>query len=323
MTDKKFTMDNILIHFEVEILLKIKELLEEKHLYQSLSLDVQKYYTAIKNIEIPKDNTPAIVQEGRGFIPKDEIKRQELLKQFNIKLNSFWKFTTEANTKLCPLSKIEENRNYLKLTLPSIKISCVKCSNKIWPHNSGYSGIDYNLPEINFLEYISQDKTKIIQILFLPYQCQSCKEEPIIFIIRRENEKIKLVGRSHFEEVDVPDFIPKEEKKYYSDAIISFNCGRTLAGLFYLRTLIEQYMRRVLNEHGKISGEDLADKYSKLLDVGFPKKYTSLKVIYEELSVKIHQAKDDEKQFNKSKNDLIKHFDLLRLLPLKKSKEKT
>jgi len=126
------------------------------------------------------------------------------------------------------------------------------------------------------------------------------------------------VGRNHIEDIEIPKYLPKNESKYYRDAVIAYNTGNILAGLFYLRTLIEQYMRRITNNTDKkITGEDLADEYAKLLDDEFPKKFKTLKKIYEELCVPLHGAQDDSEQFEKSNQDILKHFDALRLFPLK------
>ena len=47
-----------------------------------------------------------------------------------------------------------------------------------------------------------------------------------------------------------------------------------------------------------------------------------MKTIYEELSEKLHEAKEDSEQFEKSINDIERHFDQLRLLPLKELQTK-
>ena len=148
-------------------------------------------------------------------------------------------------------------------------------------------------------------------IYVLTYQCQSCLSEPITFLIKYFNNKITICGRSQFEKVKNPKYIPDQEESYYSNAIIAFNAGRTLAALYYLRAFVEHYLRRILNKWTKVTGEDLANEYSKLLPNDFPKRFTSLKKVYEELSVKLHSFDEDKKQFSKSLEDIKKHFRLL------------
>ncbi|MHB8789479.1 MAG: hypothetical protein ACYDBT_06320 [Desulfobulbaceae bacterium] len=157
----------------------------------------------------------------------------------------------------------------------------------------------------------------ICQTFIFPYHCQSCKKEPLVFLVHREGIKLTLTGRNHFETVQIPKTIPKEEAVYVSDAIAAYNTGNILAGLFLLRTSIEQYMRRLLATTGKKRGDELADEYARLLDDEFPKRYPSLKVIYDELSASIHAADSNASQFEKSHKDIEKHFELLKHLPLK------
>jgi len=164
----------------------------------------------------------------------------------------------------------------------------------------------------------TQDR-HIFQTFFFPFQCQNCKGEPLVFMVRRVNLKIILVGRNHFEEAQIPKYLSKPESKFFRDSIVAYNTGNILAGLFYLRTFIEQYMRRVTQKYDvKISGEELGDEYARILADDFPAhRYKSLKKVYEELSVPLHNAEDSTEQYEISKSDIFNHFDQLRLIPLK------
>ena len=50
--------------------------------------------------------------------------------------------------------------------------------------------------------------------------------------------KISLNGRSPMEATNVPDYLPKDQKKYFSDALIAYNSGQILAGIFLLRIFV-------------------------------------------------------------------------------------
>jgi len=137
-------------------------------------------------------------------------------------------------------------------------------------------------------------------------------------MVRREGLKLTLVGRNHFEIPQVPNTLPKEEMNYFGEAVMAFNTGSVLAGLFMLRTTVEQYMRRVLDTREKLTGDDLADRYAQRLADDFPKeRYPSFKTIYDELSACLHAADANEEQFLKSRAGIEKHFALLEHLPLK------
>ncbi len=212
------------------------------------------------------------------------------------------------------------------MVLPqTIIIPCSLCSNDHSPHNPADVGLGHAYPEVDLISApetstpLSLDVINKKQLFILPYQCQSCKGEPLTFLVRRNGGKLQLVGRSHYDTVKVPPSIPKEEAPFYSEAIIARNCNRVLIGLFCLRTLIEQYMRRVLNNHEQIRGEELADLYSGLLPEDFPSTKPSLKPIYKELSAKIHGAEEDEEQFKKSLKEIGDHFALIQQFPLRET----
>jgi hypothetical protein len=52
-----------------------------------------------------------------------------------------------------------------------------------------------------------------------------------------------LSGRAPIEHVLVPNVIPKNAAGFFKDALIAYQSGQTLAALFLLRTLIEQWLK--------------------------------------------------------------------------------
>ena len=312
-----------------EIQCRIKELLEQKHLYQSVRIDVSGAQKIIDNIE----SSPQVAQEKEringaalisvgGAPPSQAVAlfiqkyRKDMMDTMNSMLGAFWTFRTDACTQYPSQVPNAKNEDPTEFVLPTIRVTCIQCDAITPPHNSGFRGQTEEFKSISFFR--EKDGGRIpCQTLLFPYQCQSCKKEPLVFLVHRDGLRLTLAGRSHFEIVPVPKSIPKTEKEYYSDAVVAYNTGNVLAGLFLLRTLIEQYMRRVLGVTGKVSGDDLSDQYAKLLDDEFPQRYPSLKVIYDELSVKLHLAEKSADQFMKSREDIDRHFELLKHFPLK------
>lgn len=331
---------------KTRIEISIKELLEQKHLYQNINInleDIKEEISKVIGIRHP-------VLSDIGRFPKQETlnfnAQQPLVAIVNNIVTSCWRFGYKAPLDIeevigKELDEVVKNDNkVINIPLPDINIVCRKCKNEPLPHNPGYKGqqkflanADYepnNLKEVSqlnsknifkgpeFIErYISPN---MVQIFFFPYQCQRCKGEPVIFMVRRQGLKLQLVGRSHFEEVVIPVFFPSEESHYYKNAVIAHNTGNPLAGILYLRTFIEQYMRRINNQEGvKITGDELGKEYAKRLPNDFPNRFKGLKKIYDELSVPLHEGKEDYEQFKISKNDILKHFDALRLFPISAS----
>ena len=310
-----------------EILKTLKELLETKHLYQSISFNYAPIQDLIDNpdrsfglstkktyYQFEGAQTRVGQSSSETIDPITAEHKQKIQKATNEFRNEFWMFSTgiseENHAQL--VGGIAGGPSEFDFILPDIQISCSHCK-KIFPHNAGYRG------QIQEFKPLSEIVDGIPHQTFMfPYQCQACKGEPLVFLVHRKGMKFTLTGRNHFETIQVPKAIPREEREFYSDAIAAYNTGNILAGLFMLRTTIEQYMRRILVITDRMSGEDLADQYLILLDKDFPKdRYPSLKKIYMELSKPIHEAEKDAKQFEKSKADIEKHFELLKLIPLK------
>jgi len=146
------------------------------------------------------------------------------------------------------------------------------------------------------------------QVFTFTLQCQGCRSQVIVFMFRRTGRKILLVGRSEFENVEVPPSIPKEQKVYYSQAVIAFNCGQFLAALFLLRTLIEQHMRAV-TESAELRGDELCDEYNKTLEEDFKGRFPSFKDVYGKLSEALHRADPNESLFKAELERINHHFE--------------
>jgi len=151
------------------------------------------------------------------------------------------------------------------------------------------------------------------QLFTLVYQCQRCLGKPEAFLLRRDNWTFYLEGRSPIERVEVPNFVPEKEEHYYSDAVVAFNTGKALAALFYLRTFVEQFARRITSKTGRATGEEILDAYYETLPANLKSTMPSLREWYENLSVPIHAGRDDAEVFTKAKEAIDKHFEIRRV----------
>lgn len=161
-------------------------------------------------------------------------------------------------------------------------------------------------------------------------QCQSCKTEPLVFLIRRRGGKLTLAGRSRIENISAPAFLPKHVREFYSDAVIAFNSGKPLPGLFMLRVVIEQFWselerRRVFivsDERDRLHADRLADAYNDILPPEFRDRFPSLGKIYKDISERLHNATADTELFEKSEREIVQHFDARRVMKLDAEDEK-
>jgi hypothetical protein len=119
------------------------------------------------------------------------------------------------------------------------------------------------------------------------------------------------------EQVEVPKYIPKEERLLFRDALIAAHGGKILAALFYLRVFIEQFARRVTGETGRRYGDELMEEYGKTLPDQYRSMMPSLREWFEKLSEPIHAARDDEKLFEEAKEAITQHFEIRKVFKIR------
>jgi hypothetical protein len=166
------------------------------------------------------------------------------------------------------------------------------------------------------------------QLFFIALQCQRCNSDPEGFIVRRSGDRLFLEGRSPIEYVDVPKYLPKKEARFFSDAVVAYNAGKKLAGLFYLRTFLEQFAKRITGIESRVAGEELMEAYSATLPEAHRSHMPSFREWYEKLSEALHAAREDDALFETAKSEIDRHFDIRRIfkipeVELKKEAERT
>lgn len=160
------------------------------------------------------------------------------------------------------------------------------------------------------------------QWFLFSYQCQSCKDEPTRFLVRRADLKLTLAGRDPIETIEIPKVLPKEVAKHFRNAVLARNSGQMLPALFMLRTFIDQYWRLWPDVKARVSksprptGEELAEIYQAPLPADFKTRFPSLGDIYGRLSAAIHEADENEPLFEQSAAGIVKHFQARALFEL-------
>lgn len=268
----------------------VRELLETKHLYQSVNIDV----TAItkKILEPLRDNPNLTIH-------------------FSSVSRWTWKLNGEVDLmeRLTNPAMSPAPREFL-WTAPDIKTYCQHC-NRIEPFNLDSS--QTILPRSGGVKEYFEPKGKV-QIYSLSYLCQSCKLVPEVFTLRRIGSKLQLCGRAPMEAVSVPKYIPTEISKYFSGAQVAFQSGQTLAGLFMLRTTCEQWVRGYANENDKA---DVAlERYAESLPTDFSDRFPSLKAVYGKLSDALHRVEENEELFHSMSQAICEHFEARKVFKL-------
>lgn len=153
------------------------------------------------------------------------------------------------------------------------------------------------------------------------YECQQCKTIPIRFLVRREGLRLCLAGRDPIEFIPPPPGL-KGPTKFYSDAQVAHHAGQTLAGIFLLRTYIEQYWRSrpqvqaLIQQDARATGEKQGEIYQATLPTDFKSRFPSLLDLYGRLSAAMHEAKADADVFQSCAGKIAEHFDARRVFKL-------
>lgn len=271
-----------------------RRLLETKHLYQSYRLSRD----AIK----------------AAAISSESGNRESLLATIDSALDAEWKALDEISRQEFERGPVAAGTPPLvAFYVDSLKSSCATCQ-KVMPFNLIKS---VELREGRTRGAASSEPR--CQDFVFVYQCQGCRSVPDSFLVRRQGDKLTLCGRAPIEYVEVPPYVPKKVRKYYSGAVVAFQSGQVLPALFLLRVLIEQFVRGRLekdseaNRNESLRADQAVEAYGKALDEDFRQRFPSLKDIYGDLSSAIHAAEESAEVFEDSLAKIEKHFDARRV----------
>ena len=278
--------------FEQRIAQDVKSLIESKHLYQSKLLEYEDLLSA----------TLQRVMEYRASV---EPEFQKLIQaNWHPIDNADWKENR-------PGFPVEDATPPIRFQPQDVKLFCQPCE--------GIEAFN-NISSEDFLRrgppsrpFDSSGQT--VQLFVFSFLCQSCKAIPEVFLVRRQGLKLTNSGRSPIEHIDVPAAIHKSVRRFYSGAVVAYQSGQTLAGIFLLRTLIEQWTRHAVARPDLLADEAL-DAYMRTLPEDFKARFPSLPSLYADLSADMHAALGDKDLFEKACAAITKHFAARRLFEL-------
>lgn len=267
-----------------------RNLLESKHLYQSIQIDTS------------REDVPTF-SEATG------ISKAALLHEWASLHNGMWLLTDPLRPDDPQLAFALSK--YVQFRPPDIKLFCTTCD-RVEAFN--LTTCEDFMARGRAINEPVQSQQSVVQVFVLSYLCQSCKSVPEVFTVRREGLKVTLSGRTPIEHVDVHKAIPKSIAKFFSGAIVAHQSGQTLAANFLMRTLIEQFA--YLQSAKSKTAEDAIEKYMDNLPEDFKSRFPSFRDMYAILSEDIHTAKGSPKVFDETKSNLVKHFEARLLVEL-------
>jgi len=249
----------------------VRTLLQTKHLYQSVKVEME---GLIESYAVPAGVETRVMKAVVSKVGSWPWVALDVAPNFEA-------FTAMVAAKSTP-------QDAIKWGAPDIKVYCPACD-RIEAFNP------------------SSAKNLVENAFALTYICQSCKGPPQVFLISKRGYKLTLCGRTPMEHVDVPNSVPKSISKYFSGAEVAHQSGQTLAGLFLLRTLCEQWALEYATE-GKFADKAIA-AYMEQLPGDFKARFPSIAALYSDLSAALHQANADAKLYDQAIGDIRKHFE--------------
>jgi hypothetical protein len=300
--------DHVRIRLGRNISDAVRQLLSDKHLYQSVNVDVA-FLDEVTEAHHKAERIAAArsLSPGRpGRVPElDEIRGT--LDSF---LRAAW-FPSGARPLVDTGMDIlyENDPKVQKYPLPTVKLTCNHCGER-GPFN----------PVGALVETGRRERDN--QWTYLSYECQNCKGEPIRFLIRRKRTKLTLSGRDPFETIELPSFIPKQHADNLRNALIANHAGQTLAGVFLMRVFIEQFWKSLpevtaaVKHKARPTGDELGEAYKATLPASFKERFPTLAETYDALSEDMHAARGSAEVFEKSYAQIVEHFDARRLFKL-------
>jgi len=295
---------------------RLRELLEGRHLYQGVSIEVSDIKATVKSRLINPAGDSAGYDVGVAY--------------------RLARFVVDVRPSSGPAEDGPAARNetiILFSRLSNLKLYCHQCKEReafapIWTADPTFESHGEAVKRALNVGRPAQRSVSgfPVQFLILLYQCQICHSDPAVFLVRvnRKSWTLSIHGRSPMENVEVPAYIPKEEQRFYRDALIAQQTGKILAGVFYLRTFLEQFARRQTGLVGRSTGEEIMAAYNVTLPPTLVGQMPSLREWYDKLSAAVHEAREDDAVFDEAMGQINQHFDIRRVhrLPDKPAEQK-
>jgi len=283
-------LDRFRLEFQASATARLKELFETKHLYQPVRIEYD-----------------SLIERCKSAVANYDINREIFVSYSYQLLNENWGVIDNAD-RLIGQTEAGSKKARIRIKVPDVKLYCNKCD-RSEAFNS-ISASEFTCEGSQRETF--QESQQTVQVFVLSFLCQSCKSVPEVFLIRRTGNKLTLSGRAPIETVDVPSVIPKEVRRFYSDGVVAHQSGQTLAAVFLIRTLIEQWARTQIDNPPN-QADQVLDAYMASLPEDFRQRFPSMRTLYGELSAHVHAAKGSPDLFVRAVSQIVEHFDARRL----------
>lgn len=283
----------------------LAELLQDKHLYQSRRVDMDMIVARIRKESSTRKIPGLIPSNFTGGQVTTEYPVSEVIEQLGRILKAEWSVYVPADRGhryLPDMAGRKPGIPPIRCGVPDVHLMCSRCERR--EAFNVMNAVDA-IPQHAYDSKARHDD--VCQQFVLVYQCQACKASPEVFLVRRQQLKLTLCGRGPIEMVTAPTIVPGTVVSFYRDALLAHQSGQTLAALFLLRTVIEQWVYSL--DPGTERYADVAlDWYMEQLPPDFKARFPSLRELYSELSDNLHRATGSAEVFDRTTELLMKHF---------------
>lgn len=264
-----------------QITQRTRELLETKHLYQQINLELS-----------------ALVERETKTL--DHQMKVSVGSAVRTSIAQAW------FASVTPVAVDEDLPTPLTLSVQTVKLFCAKCE-RVEAFRAIFIA-DVLRPTFGLYSHVKHPATATAQTFVLSFSCQSCGESaiPDVLLIQRRGEHLQLCGRSPMEQLPAVEGIPKEDQKLLSSARIARNSGQALAGIALIRCFLEQFARR--DTKSTEWGDRLMATYHASLPPEFPSQFRTFVSLYSDLSAALHSASESTDVFDASLERIVEHF---------------
>lgn len=277
----------------------LKILMEEKFIYQNVSLDTDvftKHATEIFSHQALSNEF-----SRRPVYPLSDGKKEKVKASPDWMLSGAMAFDLDGKDEDQPLP----------FFLPSLQLQCKRCKGE----RTFSSLVDSRAGYLNAFLDENENASGTKQAYTLYYMCNGCDKNIILFQILRSGLKLQITGRSEPLRAEEGKW-PKVIREIVGDAIQAVSENDIYAGFYHLRTAVEHYIKAELKIDAakRINGEELGDMYKASLSEKVKTTAPSISAVYTELSECMHTRSGDISVFNSNMKKFGNHIQLKKLI---------
>lgn len=200
----------------------------------------------------------------------------------------------------------------IRFYLPTVKIMCGGTCNSMSAFSAHVSSSRFSLESL----YPKIGVNGIEQMFHPIFRCEVCRKMTYNVLVHRVGLRLHLCGFGPRRELLASRSVPKPLAPILSDAEQAIAENDVFAGFYHLRTLLEHYLKQRLGIplEDQIRGEQLVAKHYDTLPLPWRSVLPSISDAYTSLSENLHARKGGVEDFQKLRDKICDHIDMLAMM---------